>query len=75
MNCDGSFKELLKGKNDRDSSINGIYLKKINNPIFAVMLVNNRKSLSLLFKFFVKRFFDIEKSKVALKSKGMMNHG
>ena len=75
MNCGGRVKELLKEKKERDSSINGIYLKTINNPIFTVMLINNRNSLSELFKSFVNRFFDTEKSIEALKSRGMMNHG
>ena len=75
FNCVGSVKGLLKGKNKNESSINGIYLKKINNPIFTVMLINKLRSLSVLFKFFVIKFFDIVKSKEALKSKGIMNHG
>ena len=75
LNWFGRFKELLNGKNKSDSSINGIYLKKINNPIFTVILKNKWKSLSASFKFFVIKFFDIEKSIEALKSRGIMNHG
>ena len=58
FNWYGSSKEFLNEKSKKDSSIKGIYLKKINNPIFTVMLVNKLRILSVFFRSLVIRFFD-----------------
>ena len=52
-----------------------MYLNKVNNPIFTIKLTIKFKSLTLLFKSLFMRFFDIKKSREALKSRGTINHG
>jgi len=52
-----------------------MYLNKVNNPIFTIMLTIKFKILTLLFKSLVIKFFDIKKSIEALKSRGIINHG